>query len=157
MDDQIVRNALKSQYHGALKSLKEAISACPQELWVRESAFGSFWATVYHTLYFTHCYLGQTNKSMVRWHKHRRAVAELRVEGETPYTIEEMLEYWEIVDSKVAPIVDGLDLATPASGFSWYKIPKLDHQILNIRHTMNHVGQLDSLLREHGVKPINWH
>ncbi len=53
--------------------------------------------------------------------------------------------------------IDSLDLATPDSGFHWYKIPKLDHEILSIRHLMTHAGQLDAILRTHDLGGVDWH
>jgi len=41
------------------------------------------------------------------------------------------------------------------SGFSWYSIPKLDHQLLNLRHLQGHVGQLSELVMATGAD-LTW-
>jgi hypothetical protein len=51
-------------------------------------------------------------------------------------------------DSAVDDAVNALDLNAPHSGFSWYEIPKLEHQIVNIRHIQYHQAQLADRLRK---------
>jgi len=71
-------------------------------------------------------------------------------------TRSEMIAYIDYVDQRLDAAVDGLDLHTTESGFPWYKrTPKLDHQILNIRHIQGHVGQLSELLMAQGID-IRW-
>ena len=55
-----IRSALKSQYHGALKTLEEVIEKCPEAMW-NDPADGAarFWRVAYHTLFYTHFYLHQ--------------------------------------------------------------------------------------------------
>jgi len=36
--------------------------------------------------------------------------------------------------------VAGLDLSAPQCGFPWYKMPTLEHQIVNIRHIQHHAA-----------------
>jgi hypothetical protein len=43
--------------------------------------------------------------------------------------------------------VDTLDLDNPQSGFHWYKMSKLEHQFVNIRHVQHHAAQLADRLR----------
>ena len=66
-----------------------------------------------------------------------------------------MIEYLEFVYDHVNEWVDALDLDSPTSGFDWYRIPKLDHQLVNIRHIGVHVGQLQELLYAQGID-VNW-
>ena len=48
-----------------------------------------------------------------------------------------------------------MDLEAKTCGFSWYKVPKLEHQIVNIRHLGGHVGQLSELLMANGIL-VDW-
>ena len=73
----------------------------------------------------------------------------------TTYTRAEMLDYLDLVDRGVDGWVDAIDYASSESGFSWYSIPKLDHQILNIRHLGVHTGQLQELLFARGID-LDW-
>jgi hypothetical protein len=52
--------------------------------------------------------------------------------------------------------VDALDLDDPQSGFSWYKVPKMEHQIINIRHIQYHQAQLADRLRVATGTGIGW-
>jgi len=40
-----------------------------------------------------------------------------------------------------------LDLDSAESGFSWYQMSKLEHQLVNIRHIQHHGAQLADRLR----------
>jgi hypothetical protein len=70
-----------------------------------------------------------------------------------PYTKIELIEYLELVDARIDSQVDLIDLTSQESGFHWYKMPKLDHQIVNIRHIQEHAGQLRDRLLEAGFDP----
>jgi hypothetical protein len=52
--------------------------------------------------------------------------------------------------------VDALDLLSPESGFHWYEIPKLEHQMVNLRHLQHHTAQLADRLRASGDIAIKW-
>jgi hypothetical protein len=67
-----------------------------------------------------------------------------------------MLAYWSFCDEMVDRAVDALDLQSSESGFSWYKISKLEHQILNIRHIEHHMAQLADRLRATTGIGIKW-
>ena len=74
-----------------------------------------------------------------------------------PYTKEEILDYLNFIDESISGWVDRLDLDSQESGFSWYpNLPKLDHQLLNLRHLAGHAGQLSELVMQAGVHEIKW-
>jgi hypothetical protein len=52
--------------------------------------------------------------------------------------------------------VDALDLMSDESGFSWYPIPKLEHQLVNLRHIQHHMAQLADRLRASEAVGIRW-
>lgn len=149
-----VKRAIKGQYHAALDMLKLAVEACPADLWVGGVPPRSSWRLVYHTLFFTHFYLQVRSEEFVPWEHHRDEVesdAEHERLDAVPYTTAETLEYWNIVDAMVDAQIDKIDLNSAESGFKWYKIPKLDHIILNLRHIQEHAGQLRDRLLEAGI------
>jgi len=149
-----LKPALKGQYHAALDMLKGAIEECPDEIWVGSVRHRSHWRLAYHTLYFTHMYLQVRYEDFVPWEHHRDDV-ESDQERErldaAPYSRAEMLTYWELVDAMVDPQLDKIDLSSSESGIPWYKIPKLDHILLNLRHIQEHAGQLRDRLLEAGI------
>ena len=161
-----IQSALKSQYHAALKTLRLAIEKCPDELW-NDPADGlaSFWRVAYHTVFYTHLYLQQDQGSFTPWVGHREEANFLDVlswensrppKPCKPFTRDELLEYWRVCDQMIDAGVDALDLSAPQCGFPWYNMPKLDHQILNIRHTQHHAAALSTRLRRSAGIGIDW-
>ena len=148
-----LRAALKSQYHAALAMLREAVERCPEEEWLSRDHKNAFWQVGYHALFFTHLYLQQDEAAFRRWSKHRGDD-----DGTTgvPYTKAEVLEYLSLVDEIVEHAVDSLDLENPESGFEWYRMSKLEHQFVNIRHVQHHAAQLADRLRSCADIGIRW-
>ena len=182
-----IREALKSQYRGGLAMMARCIERCPDDLWVApnppETVRASegnpdwngvtrpFWRIAFHTVYFTHLYLGQNadafqpppGTSAVR----RRDFAPM---WQSPWDLEpyelptdanpcsrsEVLAYVGFVVGLVDQTVEGLDLDHPQSGFPWYEnCTKIAHQLMNLRHLQGHVGQLSELLMLRGID-IDW-
>ena len=74
-----------------------------------------------------------------------------------PYTRAQILDYWSICDGMVDERVDALDLDSPESGFPWYPgMPKLEHQLVNIRHIQHHAAALSSRLRRESGVAVPW-
>ena len=66
------------------------------------------------------------------------------------------MAYLSICESMVDDAVDALDLRDPKSGFSWYEVSKLEHQLINIRHIQYHEAQLADRLRAATGAGVNW-
>ena len=145
---------LTGQYHAAMDMLRWAIEACPEDIWVGGNPPRSFWRLAYHTLFFTHLYLEVREADFQKWELHRDEV-ESDFERErldaTPYTKEEILAYWQIVDDRIGPQIEKIDLNSQDCGIPWYKIPKLDHVVMNLRHVQEHAGGLRDRLLEAGI------
>jgi len=158
MADEL-RSVLKSQYHASLAMLHEAITRCPDDVWSNSARKNAFWQVAYHTLFFTHLYLQRDEATFRPWKNHQRNVQHPDgIAGPSdpdsklplipyPYTRAQVLEYWEFCDGMADEAIDGLDLESPQSGFSWYKMSKLEHQLVNIRHIQHHTGQVSAYLR----------
>lgn len=133
--------------------VRTAIESCPDELWNAGNGQRQFWRLAYHVLYFTHLYLEVREETFEPWLKIPEGIDDweafdTRLE---PFTKAELLGYCDHLDGTVSAKLAVIDLDSPESGFNWYHIPKLDHQILNIRHVQEHAGQLRDRLLEHGV------
>jgi hypothetical protein len=156
---EALRSAIKSQHHAALAMLRAAIRRCPDDLWTSRGGHANpFWRIAYHTLYYTHLYLQPNNRAFRPWAHHQRGIQHMDKPPKTwrPYTKAEVLAYWSICKSMVDDAVDALDLNDPQSGFSWYKVPKVEHQIVNIRHIQYHQAQLADRLRAATGAGVNW-
>jgi hypothetical protein len=156
-----IKRALKGQYHAGLAMLRQAVEKCPEDLWLAGTHPRNTWRIAYHALYYTHLYLQTREEAFVPWAKHREHVPALwddELESPPvvpPYSKADILEYLELVDAGVDGWVEALDLASQDPGFWWYKIPKLDHQILNVRHLGGHVGQIWELVFSRGID-LDW-
>lgn len=168
MDERAVRSMLKSQYHSALAMLRDAIEKCPESLWQGSGHTNECWQIAYHVLFFAHAYSGQGKASFRPW-KHHRADAQYPdcIPGPAdpssrlpllpePYTKAQALEYWSFCDGQIDAAVDAMDLASPQSGFPSYPIPKLEHQIVNLRHIQHHAAQLADRVRSAANLGVDW-
>ncbi len=158
-----IRAALKSQYHAAMAMLRQAMDHCPDDLWNGGGYPVPFWRVAYHTLYFTHLYLQQTEAEFRPWEHHRDDYHDLpwptdrAAPIEDPYTRAQLLDYWQRCDGMIDDAVDGLDLDATSSGFSWHKsMPKLDHQLQNLRHIQHHAAILSGRLRLANAAEVEW-
>jgi hypothetical protein len=159
-----VQAALCSQYHAALKMLREAIIKCPDALWDDSTDGVPFWRVAYHALFFTHLYLQKDYQSFTPWEGHREDahyLTRVPASGQAPkgceaFTREDVLAYWKICDDMIDVGVNALDLSSLDSGFPWYAMSKLEHQIVNIRHIQHHAGALASRLRRSASVEVPW-
>lgn len=155
---------LKNQYHAALGMLKLGIERCPEDLWVDATPTNPYWRIAYHALYFTHLYLQSRLEDFRPWEHHQTGMHDLddvpapdedidwfelphRPPQTGPYTKEQILAYWRLCDESVDRSVDALDLESEESGFHWYPVGKLEHQLINLRHLQHHAAQLGDRLR----------
>ena len=162
-----LRGALKRQYRAGLAMLGDAVERCPDETWGDPAPTNAFWQVAYHVLYFTHLYLQPDLEAFRPWPGHQGDVqhedgiagpADPRSERPLlprPYTKAQVLAYAAHVDACVDG-VDALDLDADASGFSWYAMGKLEHQLVNLRHLAHHVGQLADRVRAATGEGVRW-
>jgi len=160
-----IREALKGQYHASMAMLKQVIESCPDALWGGGNHPAPFWRVVYHTLFFTHLYLQPNEKAFRPWERHWDQAQFLgplpwpphdKPKTGEPHTKAQMLAYWGFCDAMIDGAVDRMDLDDPECGFPWYRLPKLDHQINNIRHIQHHAALLSGRLRLACGMDIPW-
>lgn len=156
---------VSSQIRAALRMLRFAIEACPDELWDRESDHNRFWVLAYHTLYFTHLYLSPSEEEFEPF---ERQVSGHGGYGKTDlgnwldltaadaFNKTDVLAYCDHIDARVSELV----VSTPfdaESGFSWLKFSKGEAHLYNLRHIQHHAGQLTERLRqEAGISSGKW-
>lgn len=169
-----IRTALKGQYKAGLAMLRDCISKCPDDIWAagmpliapdpggrinQEREARTFWRIAYHALFYTHLYAMPREEDFVAWERHDDLASNIWIgpdesipPKETTYTQADLLGYLDWMVMQVDAWVDAVDLDSQESGFHWYKdFPKLDHQILNIRHIGTHAGQLAERLMLAGI------
>ena len=151
------RSIIKSQYYAAMAMLRQAIENCPEALWEDASYNNPAWRLAYHTLIYTHFYLSPTEADFKPWEKHREDMQLLGLtapEGEA-YSRAEILAYLGLCLEAVEHQVDQMDLKA-ASGFEWLPFSKLELQFYNIRHIMQHTGELYERLGATGGIELGW-
>jgi hypothetical protein len=151
--DGTLRQLLKNQYRAALAMLRDAIEQCPEKVWFSREPRNAFWQVAYHTLFYTHLYLQPDEATFRRWPPQHGE--EDGISGD-PYTQAEVLDYWSFCDRMLDGAVDALDLESLESGFSWYPVSKLEHQLINVRHVQHHAAQLADRLRAARDIGIPW-
>ena len=153
-----VRTVIQSQYHSCLAMLKAGIEACSDELWTDTSEGVPYWQLVCHTLFFTHFYSQPAVDGFKPWHPWPNGFVDLdnlppREQWETK---ERMLAFQQFCEDEIDGWVDRLDLDAEQCGFPWYPMGKLEHQFVNLRHIMHHVGALSDRLKRATGAGIAW-
>jgi hypothetical protein len=156
-----MHDVLKSQYHAGLAMLQQAIESCPADLWSDDGWENPFWRVAYHALFYTDFYLSPSEAGFDPWDRHRPGVQRFRSDSDAaepvpPYSPAELEEYCRRLRDGVDAAVDRLDLEAPESGFWWYSMSKLEHQLVNLRHLQHHAGQLTDRLRRHAGVGVAW-
>lgn len=160
MTQERLKSALSGQYLAGLAMLREVIERCPEAHWTEGKHPREFWRLAFHTLYYTHLYLEVRHEEFERWAKDPRTDDNAYISSiALPISKADLLEYCDLITARVGPQLARIDLDAPHSGFAWYDIPKLDHQILNVRHIQEHGGQLRDRLLERDDYPeehLDW-
>ena len=151
------KEAIKSQYQASLAMLRQAVEKCPEELWADTSYVNPFWRVAYHALIYTHFYLCPSEADFIAWEKHKEGMQQLGPSApeSEPYSRAEILDYLAICMDQVEQQVDAMDLEAE-SGFYWLTFDKLELQFYNIRHVMQHTGELCERLGAHGEIEVGW-
>lgn len=163
-----LRETLKSQYHAELAMLRDAIEKCPPAAWSGTEQLNQFWQIAYHAIYIGDMYLRPNEAAFRPWREHQGGTQNPDGIAGPPdpastlplipneYSKSQVLEYLAILDGQVGHAVDAIDLTSPESGFSWYKISKLEHQFVNIRHLQHHTAQLADRVRASAGLGVRW-
>jgi hypothetical protein len=144
-----IKQVIQSQYLAALAMLKQVIVKCPQSVWDAAGDKFKFWNKSYHTLFYVHLYLQPEERDFVQWEKHHDP------DSGVPFTKDEVLEYLDFVEKRVAEWVSATDLEA-GSGFHWYPVNKLEMHFINIRHIQQHAGELYECLGTRENIVLDW-
>jgi hypothetical protein len=151
---------IQSQYIASMAMLRQAIQACPEALWNDPAHKNRFWHIAYHTLFYVHLYLQPAESDFKPWPGARDLPHSLGSPPEEsgdgqPYSQEEVQAYVDYCEQQILDIVPTLDLHGP-SGFNWLPFSKLETQFYNIRHLMQHTGELMERLWADGGIEVHW-
>lgn len=163
-----LRATLKSQYHAALLMLRQAIELCPDEAWTGTDHTNAPWQIGYHTIFFADLYSCTSESAFRPWTGHQ---AENQYPDAIPgppdpksklpllpdpYTKAQVLAYWKHCDDMIDDAVEAMDIRSPESGFSWYRVSKLEHQLINLRHIQHGAAQIADRVRAASDVGVDW-
>ena len=161
-----LKQSLINQFHAALSMFQDAVEQCPDEHWESDVGRFPFWHVAYHTLFYVDLYLSPTLEAYKRPSFHReelrqfgrRPEAPENITSEEPFDKETILGYIEHCRVKAIETISAEteeSLQGP-SGFWWYKIPRLEFCLNNIRHLQHHASQMSVRLRRLADVHVEW-
>jgi hypothetical protein len=159
-----IHEVLGRQYRASLEMLLQAITKCPEALWLAPGYPNKFWHIAYHALFYTHLYLQASEAEFRPWAKHRPNYQYLgavprppydRPKIDVPYSKAEILEYHQVCRGEIEDRVRALDFDSP-SGFPWLRFSRMELHVYNLRHLQHHAGQLIDRLRTAENIGVDW-
>ena len=137
--------------------LRNAVEACPEELWGDRARRPEFWYVVFHTLFFLDLYLSGKLEGFRP--PEPFTLDEIDPAGVLPervYTKGELLDYLRHCREKSRAAVLGLtdERAAEWCRFDWLEMGYGELLFTSMRHVQHHTAQLNLLLsRETGSAP----
>lgn len=150
---------IESYYERGMGFLFRLIDECPDELWGKKGGGFFFWQQLYHAFYCVDLFLLPAGSELSE-KPYGRAVAMLSETIDTVPSKDEIREYGREMkanaDAWIAALEDGA-LGDRHDGMSERRKMELTNvSVLTslCGHNMYHVGCLDSVLRENGLKGV---
>ncbi len=159
--EAFLANSLRRQYGAMSQMIRNAIEACPDDLWEADAEPPCFAHLVYHTIFFLDFYIGDSPEMKEAFTIQafaEQANTDLSKTASKLFSKEELLDYLTRSEDKARGILDAMTAEDFArrTAFEWKEVETvLELQINNLRHLSHHVGQLNFMLHETGCAP-NW-
>lgn len=159
---------ISRQFAAALQMLRQAVEACPEELWDDRTEGSPFWHLAYHALFYADFYLSRDDKTFQprAFHEDKthflpgdyREFGGIVGTPERAYTRDQLLEYADHCLGKCHDTFGSLtdERALERCGFWWYELNVGEFTLNNLRHLQHHAGQLVLLLRRRADIGIEW-
>ena len=144
---------LISQYLASLEMLEQTITDCPPSMWDDPADTNRFWHVAYHALHFVEEYTAESCDTFRPWSGYRPGYEEFPLPPNAePHTKETVLAY-------VAYCKNHIRERLPVYNLGWgadEKYTGLELQIYNIRHIMQHAGELGERLGARACVELEW-
>lgn len=139
------------QFGAAIDTLKNAINACPDDLWGDNSKSHPFWYVTYHTLFWLDYYVSQPVENFTPPEPY--TLSELDPAGALPdrtYTKAELLDYLKHCRAKCRTTILNAtdDQMEQLYHFKKADLPIAELWLYNMRHVQHHAAQLNLILRK---------
>lgn len=161
----VLKQSLLNQYLAALSTMRLCIERCPEDKWLGKVGNYPFWHAAYHALFYGDFYLTPHADAFQPREFHRenyqyfgRNAEKKPVVADVPYERDVLLGYAEHCRQKAAAVMaaETEETLSGPSGFSWYKVPRVEFWIINQRHVHHHAAQLSLYLRNSAGIEIEW-
>lgn len=154
-----LKEYLWSQFGASIDMLRNAINACPDELWEDTDRQKQYWYLAYHTLFWLDFYLTGNPGSYIPYKdigltEHDPA----GIYPERVFTKEELLEYLDHGRSKCKNVISELteENAGTLYKFGSINFPFLEMILYNMRHVQHHTAQMNLILRQETDSAPGW-
>jgi hypothetical protein len=155
---ELFRKALVTQFNATLSMFNETVVQCPGDKWEGHVGDYAFWHVAYHTLFFTDLYLSKDEESFeppsfyrenYQFFGQNPLPPHEQLVADIPFDRDTILEYVKICRDKASEVIAS---ETPESlegppGFWWYKVPRAEFYLMNIRHIQHHAAHMGLYLR----------
>lgn len=159
--DSNLKTIVWHQFGAAIDMFDNAISACPDQLWIaslwnnpeEEAGYSQVWFIAYHTLFWLDLFLTGSSEGF--------APPAPFVRGklpEKPYTKEQVQTYLAECRRKCQATIEGLtdETANRLCKFEWMELSFLELQLYCMRHVQEHAAQLSLLIGREDVTATDW-
>jgi len=157
MKRKIIAGELNEQFNRAWRMIRETISGFSESDWITAGVDYLAPARIaYHLIETVEYYIGEKIKNEFSWGK-RFGGGWMDIEKDRLPRQDDMLVYLEEVEGKLTDWLGRCDFEKENMLFKHTGKTLLGHVLYVLRHTLDHHGQLNSLLYQTGIKRINWH
>lgn len=157
--EKSVKEFVWSQFGASIDMLRNAINACPDELWGEGGRSTQYWYLAYHTLFWLDFYLTENPDSYVPYKQ--IGLTEHDPSGIYPnkiFTKEELLDFLHHGREKCKITISEL---TDDKANNSYKFGSMDFSffeliLYNMRHVQHHTAQMNLILRQETDSAPGW-
>ena len=164
---ELFKKSIVSQFNASLSVLNACVVQCPEDDWEGPVGNHAFWHVAYHTLFYTDLYLSPNEGSFRPPGFHREDYQFFgqkpwppyeTVVADVPYPKEVIVEYLETCRRKAAEVIasEQPESLEGPCGFWWYKVPRAEFYLINLRHIQHHSAQMSLCLRKSAGIGIEW-
>jgi hypothetical protein len=154
-----ITNELIDQYHRMWRTLQEIVEKTPDEQWCSGSDDYLLPARLaYHILFTVDLYTTHLSYEEYKTIRVHRLNWETARPDELPSRAE-LLSHIEALESRVKDWIEGLSdegLLKEQVDYQWTGKTALGRSLYVLRHSQNHIGELNAELRRRGIEGGRW-
>ncbi|MBN1411261.1 MAG: hypothetical protein JW969_10495 [Spirochaetales bacterium] len=150
-------DVLKRQFYPSLSMMERMIHYCPIELWKKVKGGFPFWQQIFHALESMDYWFSLTNTDYIKSQSYDAVSSELGEKSIIELEKDEVKNYFIKIKIKSDHFFNNLDdIRLLSSNKKDTKRTQLDIILGQIRHIQYHVGHCNCILRENGIKAVEW-